>query len=463
MNVKNGTALITITMVLGVLMDGIDGSVVNVALPSVAYSFGTDTSVVSWVTISYFLTLAGFLLPFGRVASAGHIRQVFLFGFIVFASTSLICGLSPSLQILIAARFAQGVGAAAIAAVAPMICVKILPIEHLGRSLGIFTVALSTGFALGPVVGGLIVEYLSWHWIFFINIPIGAFGAILGYLSLPKEQTEDFHIDYISSIILFMAICLGVIALERMSYPEERSFCMIAGIATIALLILFGISSKRSRHPLLDVRMFKLRNLDFTIISFTIINMVYMGALYILPFYMNKELGFSSLVSGAILLIPSAITLFMSIPVGNYSDTHGRRTFSILATVVGLAYFAILYFIDPEMGLAPLIAAVIFMGLNWGFCGAAAGSRIVDHVPDSEKAIGSSLMNFVMYIACSVGTALFASVLTLGGNSGGIPVEDMTSSSFMDGMELSMILGIVLTLIAMILAYLVKDDKKPSN
>ena len=457
MDVKSGTALITITMVLGVLMDGIDGSLVNVALPSIAYSFGTDTSVVSWVTISYYLTMAGFLLPFGRVASAGHIRQVFIFGFAVFTITSLVCGLAPSLQVLIIARLLQGLGAAALAAVAPMICVKMLPIEHLGRSIGILTVALSTGFALGPVVGGFVLEYATWHWIFLINIPIGVAGVVLGAISLPREETERIHVDYLGSLLFFVAIALGVIALERMSYPEDSLFCIVAGVATILLIIAFGIVSRRSDHPLLDVRMFRIRDLDFTIVSFAIINMVYMGALYILPFYMSKEMGLSSLISGAVLLIPSAITLAMSIPVGNYSDRHGRRTFSILSTVVGLVYFIILMFIEPEMGIAPLIAAVVFMGLNWGFCGAAAGSRIVDHVPEGEKDIGSSLMNFVMYIACSVGTALFASILTLGGGSGGVPIEDMTSAAFMDGMELSMLVGVVLTTVALVLAYVVRE------
>lgn len=154
MNAGKGTALITVTMVLGVLMDGIDGSIVNVALPAIAHGFGTDTSVVSWITISYFLLMAGFLLPFGRIASAGHIRKVFLFGFAVFTIGSVACALSPTLSALIASRVVQGLGAAAIAAVAPMICVKVLPPEHLGRSLGIMSVAASMGFALGPALGG---------------------------------------------------------------------------------------------------------------------------------------------------------------------------------------------------------------------------------------------------------------------------------------------------------------------
>ena len=158
---ERGSTLIIITMVFGVLMDGIDGSIVNVALPSIADSFGTDTSVVSWVTISYFLMLAGLLLPFGKIADAGHIRKVFLSGFVVFTIGSLACALSPTLTVLVASRILQGIGAAALAAVAPMICVKLLPAKHLGKSLGIMTVAAALGFAIGPALGGLLVGLLS--------------------------------------------------------------------------------------------------------------------------------------------------------------------------------------------------------------------------------------------------------------------------------------------------------------
>ena len=192
---ERGSTLIIITMVFGVLMDGIDGSIVNVALPSIADSFGTDTSVVSWVTISYFLMLAGLLLPFGKIADAGHIRKVFLLGFAVFTIGSLACALSPTLAVLVASRILQGIGAAALAAVAPMICVKLLPAKHLGKSLGIMTVAAALGFAIGPALGGLLVGLLSWHWIFLINLPLGIAAIAIGHVALPKEEKTSFFVD----------------------------------------------------------------------------------------------------------------------------------------------------------------------------------------------------------------------------------------------------------------------------
>ena len=459
MNAGKGTALITVTMVLGVLMDGIDGSIVNVALPAIAHGFGTDTSVVSWVTISYFLLMAGFLLPFGRIASAGHIRKVFLFGFAVFTIGSVACALSPTLSALIASRVVQGLGAAAIAAVAPMICVKVLPPEHLGRSLGIMSVAASMGFALGPALGGLIVEFLSWHWIFFINIPIGAAAMLIGSISLPKQEVEKVSVDMRGSVLLFVAVGFAVFALERMSYPDERLFCVLSGAAALVFVALFTVESLRSENPLLNVRLFRLRDMDLNLLSYTIVNLVYMGALYILPFYMDMELGLTSLQSGIVLLVPSLFSLVMCIPVGNYSDSHGRRVFSIMATVCGVAYSGVLFMISPEMGLIPLILTTVLMGVEWGLCGATSSGRIVDSIPDDEKAIGSSLMNFMIYMGSTVGTALFASMLTSGGDSAGIPIEEMTSEAFMSGMHLAMVGAIALSLVSVVCSVIANERK----
>ena len=457
---KGGAALLIATMILGVLMDGIDGSIVNVALPSIAHGFGTDTSVVSWVTISYFLMLAGLLLPFGRIADAGHIRKVFLFGFVVFTAGSLACALSPSLSLLIVSRIVQGVGAAALAAVAPMICVKLLPPEHLGRSLGIMSVAAALGFALGPALGGFLVGMLSWHWIFLINIPIGILGVVLGHMSLPREETTKVSVDIKGTILLFAAVGFGVIALERVSYPDERVFCIVCALLTVVMLALFAVESLRSSHPLFDVRLFRIRDLDLTLLSYTLINLVYMGVLYILPFYMDLELGLTSIQSGVILFLPSVVSLILNIPVGNYSDKHGRRTFAVIATVFGIVYSVIMYVIELEMGLTPLIAVALCMGLVWGFCGAASSGRIVDSLEQKDKAIGSSMMTFFLYVGSTVGTALFASLLTSGAGAGGIPIEELTSEAFMSGSSYAMIWAIALSVISLVAAWAVDERKR---
>ena len=161
--------LLLVAVGIAVFMDALDGSVVNIALPVIAEEFGADAGTISWVSVAYLVTVAGLILIFGKLADHGHMKILFIAGFILFTLGSVFCGLSPDLLILIISRIFQGAGAAMIAASAPMICVKYLPAKMLGVSMGVLTAASSIGFAIGPAIGGVITQLLSWHWIFFIN------------------------------------------------------------------------------------------------------------------------------------------------------------------------------------------------------------------------------------------------------------------------------------------------------
>ena len=461
MSAKGTVGLLILTMVLGVLMDNIDASIVNVALPTIAADFHTDTSSVSWVSIAYSLMMAGLIIPFGRIADAGRIRVVFIAGFAVFTVFSVFCAMSTSLSLLVVSRIFQGIGAAAIVAVAPMICVKLLPREHLGRSLGIMAIASSTGFALGPALGGVLVQYLSWHWIFLINIPLGIACILLGRASLPREEVSKGALDVRGSFLLFVTVAAMVIAVESISDPDEMWIAVIAGIVAVLFLVGYIRESTHASRPLFDLSLFRLRDMDLALIAYLLLNLVYMGVLYVLPFYMDIELGLSSIMSGFILLLPSVLVIIMSIPVGNYTDHRGRRSCAIAASFFTLVYNVMFFLMEPEMGLLPLVVASLTMGIVWGVSGSACTGRVVDNIPEGSKAIGSSMMNFMNYMGGTVGTALFASLLTIGSGSAGVSIENLTQEAFMDGMGFAMLWGgVLLAAIGLIAAVLVRDRRR---
>jgi MFS family permease len=177
--------LLLIAATIGMLLDGLDGSIVNVVLPQISGSFGIDTGTVSWVVINYLLMMAGLILVFGKVAERGLLRKIFLGGLLIFTLGSAACGLSPDFEILLASRIFQGIGAAMIAAAAPLLCVTYLQKNMLGMSLGAMTMASSIGFAAGPAIGGFLTHYLSWHWVFLINIPIGLLALPFAHHVIP--------------------------------------------------------------------------------------------------------------------------------------------------------------------------------------------------------------------------------------------------------------------------------------
>ncbi|MDD4429699.1 MAG: MFS transporter, partial [Paludibacter sp.] len=250
--------LLLIAAGIAVFMDALDGSVVNISLPVIAADFGTDAGTVSWVSVSYLLILAGLILTFGKLSDCGYVRMIFIAGFVVFTLGSVVCGLSPNLAILIASRVFQGIGAAMIAASAPMLCVKFLPMNMLGVSLGVLTAASSIGFAVGPAIGGVITAFLSWHWIFFLNIPIGIFAVLFAVKIIPRSVSVDkCAFDFAGAFALFCMMASGIFALERLPHLGFLSPVIIfaAGICVVSL-ILFIRFELRSRHPILNIRVF---------------------------------------------------------------------------------------------------------------------------------------------------------------------------------------------------------------
>jgi EmrB/QacA subfamily drug resistance transporter len=453
--------LALIAMAFGVLMDGLDASIVSIALPSIAQSFGTDTSEVAWVTIMYFMMIAGLMLTFGRIADSGKIKTVYIIGFGIFSVSSLACGLSDNLTTLVASRAVQGIGAAMIGSVAPMICVKFLPPRKLGIAMSVLMLAGSIGFGSGPAIGGFIVDMASWHWAFFINVPIGLLAIVFAVRALPKDEPgRKTKLDVRGCTLLFLAVICGVYSLEMFSKEGHGAICIVAAMAMVVFLTLFIREEGRAAHPMLNLRMFKLWRFNVSMLCYLILNICYMGLSYVLPFYLTKELGLSYSFSGLLLLLPSAITMVVSLPAGRYADSHGRHLLAMLAVVCLLLTSVGYALVTPEMGWLPFIPMGIFSGIVWGFAGASITARIVDFAPPEDRGIAASISNFLYYVGGSIGTALFASLVTLGAGSSGIPVEDLSVESFMDGFTFTMLWAVGMAVIAVVSAWVLNENRK---
>ncbi len=455
--------LLLTAVAIGVVMDGLDGSIVNVVLPVIAADFGTDTGTIAWVVIMNLLMMAGYLLVFGTLADRGHIRKVFIGGFVIFTAGSAVCGLSPDLSWLLAARMFQGVGAAMIAAAAPMLCVKCLPAKMLGLALGVLTMASSIGFAAGPALGGILTHYFSWHWIFLINIPIGIAAIPFALRVIPKDgPAEKKPFDLLGAVLLFALMAFGIYALERLPHLGTTNPQILAcAVLCMLFAVLFALRELRCATPLINVRVFAKWRFSAVVIAFLIINVVYMGVLYLLPFYLSTGMQFDTAASGMYLLIPPALTAVLGIPIGKWSDRTGRRSFSIGACVILVAFNLIYAVIFPEMGILPLLCALILMGILWGLAGGPAASRIVEHAPEGERGTGSSLMAVCIYLGSVVGTALYATIFTFATSPDGtvIAFADLPLATFMTGFHFTVLAGIGLAVLAVILSAVVLDQK----
>ncbi len=457
--------LLLAAIALGVVMDGIDGSIVNVALPTMAAYFDTDTGTIAWVIITYLLMMAGLLLVFGKIADRGYAKKLFLLGFVIFTLGSVACGIAPSLDILLTARLVQGTGAAMIAAVAPLLCIRYLPKEMLGTALGVIAATASIGFAAGPAIGGILTQYLSWHWIFLVNIPIGIIGILFAARVIPADEPEDHtgSFDYPGAVTLFGAMVFCTFVLEEIAARGVTDPLIITCTALCLLCLgLFVIRELTTAEPFLNIRIFAKWQFTAVLVAYLLLNIIFLGIIYLLPFYLTMEMHFDMMTSGICLLIPPAVVAILSIPFGQWSDRHGRRVFTVAACGLFILFSAIFAVLSPESGLVPLLAGLVLMGVAFGIAAGPASSRIIETAPEGEQGSGSSLMVTTIYFGGVLGTAIYAMLFTFTtAHAGGIVAfTDLDSATFLSGFHITMAAGLVLSVVPLVLSAIVPDEEK---
>ena len=458
--------LLLFAVALGVVMDGIDGSIVNVALPTMAAYFDTDTGTIAWVIITYLLMMAGLLLVFGRLADRGIAKRLFLVGFVVFTAGSAACGIAPTLDILLAARLIQGVGAAMIAAVAPLLCIRYLPREMLGTALGVIAATASIGFAAGPAIGGILTQHLSWHWIFLVNIPIGIIGILFAARVIPADEPEPSPVsfDYRGAVTLFGAMVFCTFVLEEVAVRGITDPLILA-CGTLCLLCtgLFTVRELTIPEPFLNIRIFSNWRFTAVLVAYLLVNVIFMGIIYLLPFYLTSGMHCDLATSGLYLLIPPVVIALISIPFGQWSDRLGnRRAFAVAACGVVILSSAIFTVISPEAGIVPLLAGLVLMGVAFGIAAGPASSRIIESAPEGEQGTGSSLMVTSIYFGGVLGTAVYAMIFTFAtADAGGIiAFADLDPAVFMHGFHIAMAAGLALSAAPIVLSAIVPDKKR---
>ena len=455
---RRHTIMMLAAMFVATLMDGLDSSIVSVALPDIGMELGVDTGTASWVSIIYMMVLAGLIIPFARVCANIGVRTVLTLGFVLFTVSSFFCGISSTFAMLIVARGVQGIGAAMLAAAGPICCTEHLSRDRLAYGLAILTIGSSIGYALGPAVGGVIVELISWNWVFLINIPIGLVIIPISYLAIPSssESGGKVGLDVTGTVTLFVAMSCGIFALETLAYPDLRTFTIAAAVIFVLFTALFIRCENRHPDPLLKLSMF--RNWGFTSVFLCLmfVNISYMAMIYLVPFYSEIVVGLTPMQVGAFLFIPALITAIFGMPVSTMSDRWGRRPFCIIAGLVTALSLAMYMVFAETMDVFTLCIILIPQGLGWAFVGGPMASRLVEHA-GGERDMAASMTNEAYYVGGTIGLALSAMVFTLFSHSDGVDIADVTADAFADGFIAACAVALVFAVAIAVLSYVVRD------
>ena len=451
--------LLLVVIALALFLDGLDGTIVNVVLPDIAADMNIGLGTTSWVVTVYFLVMAGLILVIGKIADSGAIKRLFVSGLLIFALSSLACGLSFSLEVLLVFRAVQGVGAAMMATTAFMVCVKFLPRRMTAFALSVSILGTSLGAAVGPTLGSVLAEMMSWHLVFFINVPIGIVAAAIAVRAVPKDtgfQSPGF--DVRGAALLFVMMVTGLYVVE--SSPSHGFDTLSAACLAVCIvcLALFVMAERRSADPVLKLYLFRYPRLVAAIIALILINLCYMGCLYLLPFYLQIEMGLDTIGSGLYLLIPAVATLVFCLWIGKLADRMGNRIFVVIGCmcmVFALAMFAVMDVNQTSL----LVVGLFLLGTTWGIAGGPIGSRMVENVPDADRPSASSLLSFFIYFGCALGTASFAGLFGFGSGIGGADISSTDPATFLEGFGFAMMFGVLFAVVALVLSAAVREGR----
>ena len=433
----------------GLFMIMLDNTVVNVALPSIQEDLGATLSQLQWIVTGYALTFAALMLVGGKLADAYGRRLIFVIGIVIFTLASLWCGLSDTSEMLIAARIVQGAGAALMNPATLSIISATFPPKQRGAAIGIWAGVSALALAIGPLVGGLLTEHLSWHWIFFINVPVGVVAIAASFLLITESKDETHEsLDLpglgTSALGLF-ALTYGLIEANAYGWTSAR----IVGSFVIAVvaLVSFVLIERRRRFPMLDLTLFRSGTYTGANVSMLLVALSMFGVFFFVSLYMQNVLGYSAVQAGAAFL-PMTVLIILIAPIaGKASDRFGSRwlmTIGMVLLGVQLLYFSQLSTTSDFWNLLP---GFILGGFGMAMAMTPTAAAATRAVPVHKSGVGSAVLNAMRQVGGSVGIALMGAIVA--DQASGRPGVE----GFMAGFERALIVAAVIAFLGSIVAF----------
>jgi EmrB/QacA subfamily drug resistance transporter len=405
--------LILAASVFGLFMAILDATIVAIASPTIEQALKTDIETATWVLNAYNLVFAVLLIPAGRVADRFGRKKAFLAGIVIFTIFSLASGLSGRIELLIAWRAFQAVGAAIMVPVSLAIVTVAFPARQRGLAVGVWGAISGAAGAIGPTLGGLLTEYAGWEWIFFVNVPIGVLAVIACYFIIPdtRDLEASHKVDLPGLLALSGALFTLTLALIRGETVGWSSLFIIGLFVAFGLFtVLFVLAESMTREPLVDLRMLRQRTFGAANVAVLLFGLGFFGALFLFIQYLTVVEGYSVLRAGfAVTPLPATI-MIVGPTAGRLSDRYGPHVLVVAGVLLfGLAMF---FFSRLSGGEAytDVFWRLIIAGVGGGLSFAPLTAAAMGSVGGSRQGVGAGIFNTARQIGFTLGLAVLVAV-----------------------------------------------------
>ena len=406
-----------IAICLGYFMVILDATIVNVALPSIGRGLGGGVSALQWVVDAYTIVFAGLLLSAGSLGDRLGARRVFDVGLVIFTVASAACAVAPSVALLIAARAAQGLGAALLvpSSLALLRATYSNPPER-ARAVGAWGAIAGVGAASGPIVGGVLVGLVSWRAVFVVNVPVGILALVLGYRHLrPAGERQGGGFDPAGQLLGLASLTLLTVGLIEGGAAGWTSPVTVASLIAFApAAAVFVAVEARARQPMLPLALFRNRTFSGATLVGLAINLGFYGQLFAFSLYFQQVRGFSALATGIVLLPEGVFVALSSALSGRLTGRTGPRLPMLVGLLSGGLGFAGLMVAGRSTSYALLVVPLVAAGLGMAFTMPAATAAMIEAAPAARAGIASGVLNAARQAGGAVGVALLGTLLARG-------------------------------------------------
>jgi EmrB/QacA subfamily drug resistance transporter len=433
----------------GLFMIMLDNTVVNVAVPAIQRDLGVGLSELEWIVAGYALSFAALMLTGGKLADLMGRRRIFVLGIVIFTVSSLFCGMADSGETLIGWRIVQGVGAALMNPATLAIIAATFPPRERGTAIGIWAGVSALALAIGPLVGGLITENISWNWVFLINVPVGVLGIVASYLLIDesRDMSENQRLD-LPGLVLSGAglFSLTYALIEANTYGWTSGRILVFFAAAAVLLVGFVVWELRTRVPMLDLSLFRNGTFAGANAVILLVGFAMFGIFFYVSLYMQNILGFSAVQAGAAFL-PMTLLIIICAPIaGRLSDRIGSRW--LMTSGMALLGVQLLYYstLGTTAGFFNLLPGLLIGGLGMSLTMTPSAAAVIGSVPVDKAGVGSAVMNSMRQVGGSLGIAALGAILAHG------IAGRATPDAFVDGYSMALRVGAIVTFAGAVVA-----------